>query len=385
MADQPALLCVATFPANTGFAWTFLEGLYAQVADQLSAWDVRTLVAYPAMDQPPATLEGSAARAVTLSLEPRNPGQLLRIMRTVRREQVRAVYFTDRPARHWSYPFLRIAGVRLILVYDHTSGARTRPTGIKRALKWVAARIPLLGADTVAAVSESVALRHRDVAMTPSGRIRRIWNGVAVRPPGHAGERCGIPVTRPIIFCAGRATPEKGIEHLLRAFDRLTRTGRPESERPVLLVAGDGPSFEALAAVREELTWKADVILLGYRRDVPELTAGAEVCAVPSVWEDALPLAVLQAMAAAKPVVATRVGGIPEMIDSDAVGRLVPPGDVESLARAIDDLLADPAERRRIGGAAQQRVADQFRPQDQIEHLLDCLAPAFPGMGRSGP
>lgn len=305
MPGRPVLLCVANFPANTGFAWTFIEGLYAAVGDCLAGEGVRTLVAYPSISAPPASLNGSACEAIELTLEPRSPAALVRLLRMIRRLGVAAVWFTDRQTWHWTYPLLRLAGVKRIVVHDHTSGERTTPTGLTRAAKRLVARPPFITADLVVTVSEYVARRQREVAMTPPARVLRIWNGVPVAREEIAPERCGIPPERALIFCACRATPEKGVGVLLTAFDRLPRDPARPAEWPVLVYAGTGPPLEELERIRSGLAHRDDVRFLGYRFDVAQLIAGADICVIPSVWQEAFSLAVLEAMALGKPVVAT--------------------------------------------------------------------------------
>ena len=133
--DGPGLLCVVNFPANTGFAWNFIEGLYAAVAREGQALGWRTFVAYPSIDQPPGTLEGSPAVPVTLTLDPDGVGDAIRLWRFLRANRITTVYLTDRPVRSSVHLLMRLAGVRHIVVHDHTSGHRTVPTGVRRFIK----------------------------------------------------------------------------------------------------------------------------------------------------------------------------------------------------------------------------------------------------------
>ncbi|MGH2611038.1 MAG: glycosyltransferase, partial [Tepidiformaceae bacterium] len=224
-AAQGTLLCVANYPANTGYAWDFLEGLYAAVADRVVASGITTFVAYPLIEVAPKTLAASVARPVTLDVSLRSLVSLWTVGAFIHRHRVRVVYFTDQPVFSTAYWWLRLMGVRHIIVYDHTSGARTPPRGVKYALKWLVCRLPGLAADRVIAVSDYVAERHRTVSLVPFGRVTRVWNGVQV-PPDGAGtqavrESLGVAADRPLVVCCGRAAPEKGVECLLRAFDRV--------------------------------------------------------------------------------------------------------------------------------------------------------------------
>ena len=128
---KATLLCVANYPSNTGFAWDFIERLYARLADHLATHGVRTLVAYPQLPCVPRTLANSAAEPVLLDATLRSVRSLLTTRSFIRREGVRVLYFTDRTAWSWRYPLLRTAGARRILMHDHTSGARTPPRGVR--------------------------------------------------------------------------------------------------------------------------------------------------------------------------------------------------------------------------------------------------------------
>jgi glycosyltransferase involved in cell wall biosynthesis len=379
VAGMPGtILCVANFPANTGYAWDFIEGLFAGVATRLAPYGVRTLVAYPEITSAPRTLRGSPAQPIALDARLETLGSLRRTIALARRERVDVLYLIDRPARSSFYPPLRAAGVRAIIVHDHTSGAGTVPRGIKRIVKWTLARLPGLTADRVIAVSDFVVRRQREVGMIPARRVTRVWNSVSAPRSDesmHAARRAlGLADHALVIACTCRATPEKGVDHLLRAFDRLpTET--------VLVYAGNGPAFADLQSLRESLRSRDRIHLLGYRTDREVLLDAADVCVVPSVWDEAFGLAALEAMVRGKPVVATTVGGIPEVIRHGVTGLLVPPGDADKLAAAIASLLADRAAATRIGAAARDDVAKRFTSDTQLSRLTELFAERLPLTG----
>ena len=367
-----SLLCVANFPSNTGYAWDFIEGLYAGIADQLSGQGITTFVAYPRIDDAPRTLAGSAAQAVELDARVNDPRCVRATLRFVRENGVKAMYLADRPSWHPAYLLFRLAGVRQIVVHDHTSGERTPPRGLKRAVKLVMRRsIPGMLADTVIGVSDYVARRKVEVDLVPKNRVRRVWNSLVIpdRDPGAAGRlrrEFGLGDSVQVVACVGRASPPKGIEYLLRAFDRLAEK---ELGDAVLVYLGDGPDLERLETIRTGLRHPDRILFGGYRADARELIEGADVCVVPSVWHEAFGLSALEPMARGVPVVATRVGGIPEVVVDNETGLLVPPADEAALADAIASLLQDPAKRRRMGENGRARASKHFAIEDQIQTL----------------
>jgi glycosyltransferase involved in cell wall biosynthesis len=159
-----------------------------------------------------------------------------------------------------------------------------------------------------------------------------------------------------VLLVPGRLHPEKGQSHLFRALPAIRRL----APRPVVVaVAGTG-SFEV--AYRDEVRALGcdDIVrFLGFRRDLPDLIAGADLVVLPSVAE-AFGLVVAEALYLGTPVVTTRVGGIPEIVEDGVDGVLVPPADDRALAEAVVGLLESPERRRRLGGAGRDRIAERF-------------------------
>jgi len=385
------VLFVANFPANTGYAWDFIEGLFAGIATRLSSSGVRSFVAYPEIAAPPPppppppaatprprTLRGSPANPITLDARLETVASVRQTIAFARRERVDLLYLIDRPAGSAFYPLLRAAGVRAIIVHDHTSGARTAPHGIKRMAKWALARAPGFTADRVIAVSDFVAQRQRTVGLIPARRVTRVWNSVMIPPRSdrtlEARRILGLDEQARVIACTCRATPEKGVDHLLRAFDRLPSD-------TLLLYAGDGPAFASLQALRDSLPSRERIRLYGYRADRELLLEASDVCVVPSTWDEAFGLAALEAMARSKPVVATRVGGLPEIIRPGVTGLLVPPADAAQLASAMASLLTDRAAAARIGSYARDDVEARFTVETQLAQLTTLVAAHLPHAG----
>ena len=175
-------------------------------------------------------------------------------------------------------------------------------------------------------------------------------------------QELGLAAGCEAIGYAGRMEKVKRLDVLLRAFAQVLAR-RPQAR---LLMIGEGelrPKLEALAA---SLGVSHAVIWTGFRRDIPRLLAAMDVYVQPSVNEG-LPLSILEAMAAGKPIVATRVGGIVEQIEHEVTGLLVPPGSREALAQVILRLLEDKHLAERVGRQARSRVVDRFGLQRMVE------------------
>ena len=183
--------------------------------------------------------------------------------------------------------------------------------------------------------------------------IRVVPNGVdlqAFAPGDDAGAATEWPGPGLRLLSVGRLHPQKGHRVLLDAMAAARQGGA----RLSLLVAGDGAERAALEAQASALGLHGHVRLAG-RRDVRPLLAAADVFVFPSLYE-AVGIALLEAMACARPVVASRTGGIPEVVEDGVSGILVTAGDADDLARALATLERDPERRRRLGEAARSRA-----------------------------
>jgi glycosyltransferase involved in cell wall biosynthesis len=176
-----------------------------------------------------------------------------------------------------------------------------------------------------------------------------IRNGVAPAPP----HRAHAPAPPVAVLSVGRLRAPKDFLTLVRAVSQL----EPGSIR--LRIAGDGPDRQPLVEEVDRLGLASVVELLGTDPDVDALLGAADVFVLSSTSEG-LPMSVLEAMAAGLPVVASAVGGVPELVDDGETGVLVPPGDPAALATALARLVADPALRERLGAAGRKRAAAEF-------------------------
>jgi glycosyltransferase involved in cell wall biosynthesis len=159
----------------------------------------------------------------------------------------------------------------------------------------------------------------------------------------------------------------KGHNTFLDAAARLLR----ESSRPVrFLIAGDGPGFDVLAEKVAQEPWNEKVLLLGHRTDVPNILAALDVLVLPSYAHEGIPQIVLQTQAMARPVVATTIGGIPEVVEDGVTGLLVPPRDEAALAEKITSVLADPELAARLGMAGRNSIEEKYNLDAMGERLL---------------
>ncbi|UWQ23181.1 glycosyltransferase family 4 protein [Jannaschia sp. W003] len=173
------------------------------------------------------------------------------------------------------------------------------------------------------------------------------------------------------ILFVGRLAAVKGVRVLLEAFARV-RAAHPDAR---LTLVGDGDERAAIEDHARALGCDDGVRFTGYlnQDEVAEALAQADLFALPS-FAEGVPVVLMEAMAARLPVLATRIAGIPELVEDGVAGRLVPPGDVDAFADALDALLNDPAGRTAMGAAGRARVEAEFHVEREARNLARLIA-----------
>jgi glycosyltransferase involved in cell wall biosynthesis len=217
------------------------------------------------------------------------------------------------------------------------------------------------GIDCIIAISESIRCQLQDGGV-PATRIRTIYEGMDLS----SYPRTERPVRRgteePIIVgTVAHLSPEKGLKYLIRAAAMISDV----DARMRFVIVGDGASREELEEEVRQQGLQTCFRFLGFQNHIAEQLNSFDIFVLPSLSEG-LSSAILTAMATALPVVATDVGGIPELIREGENGILVPPKDPRALARAIERLARDPEERRRLGERGRRLIEERFTLQRKI-------------------
>lgn len=252
-------------------------------------------------------------------------------------------------------PAARRAGVRAVVHTEHGKhyAARRRTRLLGRLAARHAGRFCCVSADIA---DEAVAQ-----GVVPRRKVTLVANGIDLaRFADRAGasearRSLGIPPGAPVIGTVGRLNEVKRQDRLIRAFARV-RTSAPEAR---LLIVGDGPLRDDLRRLADGLGLGGAVHFTGYDPDPQRFLGVLDVFALTSRSEG-MPLVVLEAWAAGLPVVASRVGGLPELIDDGRTGLLFEPDDEAALVSALRGLLADDGLARRLGAAGFRRVEETY-------------------------
>ena len=212
----------------------------------------------------------------------------------------------------------------------------------------------LNSAQWIVAVSEAILQDVRQLVPDVSSRSSVIYNGL----PMPRIEPTPLPFNEPRILCLGRLIKEKGFDIALDAFGRIIHRF-PQAR---LVIAGDGPARSDLQAQASRLGLKDMVTFIGWviPEKIPELINTATLVVMPSRWREPFGLVALQAAQMARPIVATRVGGLPEVVTHRQTGLLAKKEDNKALAEHMSYLLRYPEKARQMGQAARKRSLDLF-------------------------
>ena len=267
----------------------------------------------------------------------------------------------------------------VVTVHNAPPAGRGARVAVYRLLERVVAR----GADLVLCVSSDLGERMRSAGARRVGRaiVPSAENAQAAAAGGSPACAPGGVTAfgpddvstsgRPVVLAVGRLAPQKDFGALLVAAARW----RDLDPAPLLAIAGDGPLAGELRA--QAAAHGVDAAFLGHRDDVPDLLAAATVFVLPSRWEGQ-PLILQEALRAGAAIVATRVGGVPDLVGDDAAV-LVGPGDAQALAAAVRGVLADPPLAARLRTAAAARGAALPTPADAVAAALAAYADALAG------
>lgn len=307
-----------------------------------------------------------ASSVLRLAQAARLAGYVLRLARWARTHRVDLIHTNSLKADVYGGLAGRLAGIPVLWhVRDHINGEYL-PAPVAVAFRVLARWLPT----AVVAISDST---RRCLQTRPGQPVKVVHDGCAphwfgVPAPADTG-------AAPVVALIGRVAAWKGQHVFLRAAARV-RERHPEARFWIVGSAmfGEDEYERGLHALVAELDLKDRVEFLGFRDDVPALMAGLDVVVHASTLGEPFGQVVIEGMAAARPVVATDGGALPEIVTSGETGLLVPPGDDAALARALLTLLGDSGYARALGLAGRERVRERFTiasTRDRLQTLYD--------------
>jgi glycosyltransferase involved in cell wall biosynthesis len=282
----------------------------------------------------------------------------VQLVRFLRREQIQIVHTFDFYTSIFAVPAARLAGVPVVLA--------SRRELLNLRTPWQQRAIRFICGLATGVVVNSRAVHHEMAKLGPASRrkINILPNCIDLdqfEPKLSAGEirrELGLSPNSILIGALGNLRPEKDLETFLQAARGILDV-IPSAE---FLVIGDGTAGSQLKSLANDLHLSESVHFLGERQDIPDLLAALDLL-VMSSYSESFPNAILEAMTMGKPVVATNVGGIPELVEEGQTGFLVPPRDPKAIADRVLSLCRDSAHRLQMGQAARAQVEANFTVQ----------------------
>jgi glycosyltransferase involved in cell wall biosynthesis len=299
-----------------------------------------------------------------------SPSLLLRLARLMRSRDYDLVH-AHLVHADWHVALASVAAPRLTLVSTKHNHDRFREVAPFRLAESIAAN----RYDAIVAISESLRefTKRWTRLRTPLVTVRYGLEAPREPPARQTGTGTG-----PLLLAVARLVPQKGLDVLLEAMKEIRREV-PEAR---LLIAGEGSERPRLEGLIDDLELGGSVELLGLRRDVTQLMRSASLLVHPARFEG-FGLVLLEAMREALPIVATRVGAIPEVVVDGRTGILVPPGDAMAFAGAVLRMLRDPDSTRRMGEQGFSRLTSTFSPEQMASATAEVYDQALSGRGRT--
>lgn len=333
------------------------------ISQHRAGWNVSVVSLAPPPDGPfAAELRAAGVRVdrVARGRDGVDPMLVVRLRGWLRSHHIDLVHTHNRMALIYGAPAARLAGAKVV----HTKHGYNP----RRGTRLIAGNLSGRLVAAFVAVSEQTAAVARERREIAESRLHVIANGIELgqfQPNAAARQRIraelGIAADDWVIGSVGRVAIEKNHALLLRAAAPLLNA------HGHLVIAGDGPLFPEL---RDQARAIANVHLLGVRKDVPDVLNAIDIFAMSSDTEG-MPLVVLEAMATALPVVSTRVGGIPNVVDHGETGFLVPPGDESALRDRLAHLVAEREVRLALGQQAQHVAVHRYSAARMQREYLD--------------
>jgi glycosyltransferase involved in cell wall biosynthesis len=364
------------------------ERVFAQIINRLPRDRYKVIVACLPGGIFEEQIKEYGARLEPLDLRKRfNPKIVLRLAGLMKREKIdivhsqggRADFFARITAKLMKVPVMVSTIAMPIEGYDVNR--------IKKSIYIFLDRFSERFVDRFMVVSESLRKTLIERHRVHPEKVTTIYNGIEVDEYSIDGKGVGNQASEhkkefglendvPIIGAIGRLVWQKGLEYLLEAIPEIIK----KFPRIKFLIVGEGSLRESLEMKSERLKIKENIIFTGFRKDIKTILASIDILAMPSLQEG-LPMILLEAMAMAKPIVATHIDGISELLDNGRTGALAPARDSRALAAAIIDLLSHGDKASQMGLAARKAVEEKF----SVETMVEKVANVYQGLLQHSP
>lgn len=380
---RESFLLVANYDSNVGYAWWLMESFWVALATRHSN-RYAVILAYPSISRVPDSIGKAPLTLVQQQFGAKGFRQIGAQLRFLRERAVRVMYLTDAPASSWRYALYRLAGVRTIIVHDHTPGNRTVSLPWLLSIKKTLHRVRTCSADAMIAVTPFVRTRHLGVVGFPAERCFVAENGIPFSDETstlNVHETFQIPTERRVLVASGRAHPVKGISTALDALRILIQDHKRTDVH--FLFCGDGPQLGELVSEAQTLGIAEYVTFAGRQSPMLPLLRGCDLAIHPSRAEVGYSLSILEFMLARLPLVVSDDPSVAGAIVPEESGLTFETGNSGAAAQTILRLLDDRALAIRLADSAYHRVRTRYNLDRTHRQLIDAVDTVLAGQANS--
>ena len=373
--NRENILLVANWESNVGYAWWLMENFWITIEKHFANQGKSSYLIYPKITLIPQTISSTDIKTSELDFSIHDHDNLMRIYRYIRANSIRYIYLSDSPTYSWFYLFLRLTGVKKIVVHDHTPGERSKPTYWLKMIKSFIQHIPYYTADHFIAVTDYVNKRHLEVNVIPKKKCSVASNGIHPidlnqAETSYANKIFGIPENRIIVVTTGRASYYKGIDFFIHCADELVN--KQKINQLHFLFCGDGPDMDAFKALCKELYLEDHFTFAGKRTDVRKILPSCDIGFHTAKGEVGYSLSILEYMSAG---LATIVPDTPSTCSATRhleTGLIYPAGDKKAACESIDKCLTE-SFRKQLSDNAIKEVRTSYDINQTNEKLISIL------------
>lgn len=370
----------SNYASDTAYAWWLMEFFWLILSNRPAFHT--TYLAYPEIKSIPSAIKDSSINTTELDFTARDKASTLRICQFIKDHEISTLYLTDQPYFSWRYIAYRLAGVKKIIVHDHTPGDRPAIDGLKGFLKGMRNRLPLATVDLVMNVSPMMRQRSLLNGRIPPRKCISIQNGINVEPTydrqtkrdGDLSIRSelGLPSDAIVLVTASRLHTYKQVDFAIQAFaGALSRTNRDLH----FVIIGSGPDENKFRNMQETLENQDRIHFLGYRKDVAQILSECDF-AVHCAKGEGFSLSIIEYMYQALPVLVPDTPSVCQALEHHKTGLIYPAGDLVSATSCLLELAENDNLRHSLGREAKATCLERYTI-DQTRRQFTAALEAF--------
>ncbi len=365
-------LIVANYASDYGYAWWLMENYWVEIATYAQRREAKTFLIYPEIRTISDKIKYSKIITVQLPYDFSTSKKRNNIKRFVRENNIKYVYLTDKEYLSVSHSLLRLWGVKVIIIHDHSPGERDVPKLFKRALKKLSHKINIFSADRYIGVSNFIYRRFLEVGCIPKDKCSYVLNGIEpyemkFKIDDYAKKQFNLPEQAIIAVSTGRATVYKGVDFLIECAEEIIN--KKNVEFLYFIHCGDGNDFVEFRKMISEKNLEKRFILAGKRSDIREILLSCDIALHASIGE-AFSLSILEYMSAGLACIIPDNCGNREAINDGQSGLLYETRNIADFIGILLKLYENRDYREYLGKNAREAIEKHFNIKRANKDLI---------------